>query len=235
MFIVHLLLFLITSYWWVRIVELTKTLATVFNLNLINLTIRISRLYFKYRHYRRYTRFGLKGPAPWPILGNVLDIGKLPFSEYELNNRQKYGDTYVDYILSTSGCISTSDPEIAKRILVKDFNSFQYRMTPRYMPKYTTRLVDLKSELNTYPELGSRFLNRILIFMQDDWKRIRAQMTPIFTSGKLKQMYKNFEYPIDNCACNIQQLIDAKKAHNVEVKKLMRSFSLDIIANVGDI
>ena len=58
------------------------------------------------------------------------------------------------------------------------------------------------------------------------------QITPVFTSGRLKQMYTNFDYPINNCVNNIQALIDNGTGGNVECKKLMRSFSLDIIANV---
>lgn len=45
-------------------------------------------------------------------------------------------------------------------------------------------------------------------------------------------MYENFDYPIDNCCNNIQELINAGQGGNIECKKLMRSFSLDIIANV---
>ena len=45
-------------------------------------------------------------------------------------------------------------------------------------------------------------------------------------------MFKNFDYPIGNCVRNIEELIEAGNGDNVEVKKLMRSFSLDIIANV---
>ena len=74
-------------------------------------------------------------------------------------------------------------------------------MIPKYMPKYA---------------------RSGLIFMKD-FKRVRSQMTPIFTSGKLKQMYRNFGYPIDNCVANIEELIDARKGDSVEVKKLVRS------------
>lgn len=44
--------------------------------------------------------------------------------------------------------------------------------------------------------------------------------------------YNNFEYPIGTCLKNIDQLIETGQNENVETKHLMRSFSLDIIANV---
>lgn len=68
--------------------------------------------------------------------------------------------------------------------------------------------------------------------MHSDWKRVRSQLSPVFTSNRLKLMFTNFDYPINNCLKNIDELIDAKKNENVEVKKLMRSFALDIIGNV---
>lgn len=45
-------------------------------------------------------------------------------------------------------------------------------------------------------------------------------------------MYENFDYPLSNCTRNIEEIIEAGKGDNVEVRKLMRSFSLDIIAKV---
>ena len=101
--------------------------------------LQLNRLHFKYSHKKKYTRYGLKGPSALPIIGNFPNIQHQPFYKYEVDNHEKYGSTYVDYILSEKGCITTSDPEIFKRILVKDFQSFQYRVAPRYMPKYARR------------------------------------------------------------------------------------------------
>lgn len=40
------------------------------------------------------------------------------------------------------------------------------------------------------------------------------------------------DYPLDNCTRNIEETIDAGQGGNVQVQKLIRSFSIDIIANV---
>ena len=46
-------------------------------------------------------------------------------------------------------------------------------------------------------------------------------------------MYENrFDLPIDTCIRNIDEIIDVGRGGNVEVRKLMRGFSLDIIASV---
>ena len=117
----------------------------------------------------------------------------------------------MDYLLAPDGCITTCDPQIAKRILVKDFAQFRYRVVPGYLPKYARKALN---------------------FTQADWKRIRAQITPVFTSARLRLMYSNFEYPLNNCTRNIDEILNARKGDNVDVRKLMRSFALDIIAKV---
>lgn len=45
-------------------------------------------------------------------------------------------------------------------------------------------------------------------------------------------MYENFDYPLANCTRNIDKIIETQKGADVDVRKLMRAFSLDIIANV---
>ena len=45
-------------------------------------------------------------------------------------------------------------------------------------------------------------------------------------------MYENFEYALNKCTRNIDEILEAKKGDNVEARKLMRSFPLDIIAKV---
>ena len=102
----------------------------------------------------------------------MLSVLGRPFYEYERATRKKYGSNWVDYLLAPNGCITTCDPQIAKRILVKDFAQFRYRVVPGYLPKYARKALN---------------------FTQADWKRIRAQITPVFTSARLRLMYSNFE------------------------------------------
>lgn len=93
----------------------------------------------------------------------MLDVLRRPFFDYEQEMFKKYGHTWVDYLIAPKGCITTSDPQLAKRILVKDFTHFQYRVVPGYLPKYA------RKSLN---------------FMQADWKRLRSQIAPVFTSSR---------------------------------------------------
>jgi len=162
-------------------------------------------------HNKRYTQYGLKGPFALPLVGNFPNIRFRTMFEWDYMNFKKYGHTYYDYLFSINGCLNTSDPELAKHVLIKAFPIFSNRISVPYLPVYA---------------------RKTLIFLEDDWKRVRAQTSPVFTSQRLKVIYGNFDYPIENCMKNIDQLIDSKQNDNVEVKKLMRSFTLDVIAHV---
>ena len=172
-------------------------------------------LLFLYNRWRCYLKFysqGLDGPRALPFFGNSLKIMWRPFKEYEAENLRTYGDTYVDYIIDNRGVIVTSKVDYVKKILVSDFHNFYHRFQPTFMHKYARKSV---------------------IFLNSDWKRVRSQITPVFTTSRLKMLFNNFKYPINTTLDNIADLIDSKKAQDgVDTKKLMKSFSLDIIGSV---
>ena len=113
-----------------------------------------------------------------------------------------------DYSMDKEGVIVTSKLAYVKQILQSDFQNFYYRSQRAYIPEFARRSV---------------------IFVNEDWKRIRSQVTPVFTSGRLKRMFKNFKHPIETTLENLDVLI--KKGSDVDVRVLMRSFALDIIGN----
>jgi len=63
------------------------------------------------------------------------------------------------------------DLEIAKHILVKDFDHFVDR-----------RPLHMNNEANKY------FLGMLVMMTGERWKTMRSIVTPVFTSGKLKAM-----------------------------------------------
>ncbi|XP_055385922.1 cytochrome P450 6g1-like isoform X2 [Condylostylus longicornis] len=63
------------------------------------------------------------------------------------------------------------DPELIKKVLIKDFNYFQDRFTT----------ADIHRDL-----LGS---NNLFLQKNPRWKKMRTNLTPVFTSGKIKQMF----------------------------------------------
>ena len=83
-----------------------------------------------------------------------------PF-EYELGNKQKYGDVYGVYS-GLSPTLTISDVELTKQVMIKDFHLFVNR-----------REVHILDDI---------WKNNLLNVYDDDWKRIRSITTPAFTS-----------------------------------------------------
>lgn len=51
------------------------------------------------------------------------------------------GRTFVDYVQDKNGVIVTSDPEILKKVLLKDFQIFSHRIQAFYTQPYARKAV----------------------------------------------------------------------------------------------
>ena len=69
-----------------------------------------------------------------------------------------------------------NDLELAKRILIKDFEHFTDR-------------TDLGNTTDIENEADRVFRQSFILLKGDAWKTQRSIMTPVFTSGKLKLMF----------------------------------------------
>ena len=96
--------------------------------------------------------------------------------------------------------ISINDPDLIRDVLVKDFPHFCDRGW------FFNEKVD--------PMSGHLF-----ILPGERWKRLRGKLSPIFTSGKLKQMYSLFSEVSDEMIDLCQQ--DLKKSDVLEMKDVI--------------
>lgn len=109
------------------------------------------------------------------------------------------------------------DLELAKQVLVKDFDYFTDRQP------YGHEFCSENSKNNKY------WANTLLTLKGDKWKHMRSSLTPVFTGGKLKNMVELIHKASDS-------LVQHLKAHcneEIEGKNLMRDFGFDVIASTG--
>ncbi|XP_025113207.1 cytochrome P450 3A24-like [Pomacea canaliculata] len=161
--------------------------------------------------YGVWKSLGVDGPKPSPFIGNHHQLateGIEPFIERRSN---KYGRTFGIY----SGRVPmlvTTDLDILKEVLVKNFNQFTDRFE--------------RAEI--FPEeVGS-----MLPFSTGaQWKRIRHILTPTFNTAKLKQM----ENYIQRCSIQLTKNIEkaVSKGEKIDVKKCFRGYTMDVIAGTG--
>ncbi|CAG2180319.1 unnamed protein product, partial [Oppiella nova] len=103
--------------------------------------------------------------------------------------------------------LTVADPALIKQILVKDFNAFRNRsLSP-----------------------GQDGLNMFRA-RDNNWKRVRAIVTPTFTAGKMRKMYAL----INHCYEDFLNTLDnnvSNGVNEVELKQLMGAYTMDVIAS----
>lgn len=109
-------------------------------------------------------------------------------------------------------CLLVKDTELIKSVLIKDFNVFYDRYVgdnDRDDPAGTYNLFNVKNP---------------------DWKELRTKISPVFTSGKLKQMFNLIEENGDDL---IKFLKNETKNNNSNyaVKDIAEKYTIDILMN----
>ena len=111
--------------------------------------------------------FPMGSSVTWEMLTQ-----KIPFIEMYDKLYWRFRDKpFVGFygVLGSSPALVINDLELAKRILIKDFDHFVDR-----------RHVDMAEEAN------KNLLNMLTALKGDKWKSMRSIISPVFTSGKLK-------------------------------------------------
>ncbi|XP_066156670.1 cytochrome P450 6A1-like [Euwallacea fornicatus] len=101
--------------------------------------------------------------------------------------------------------------ELIKRIMVKDFNSFRGR--------------------GIYYHDKDLLTMNVFFVSGDQWKKQRTKMTPIFTSGKLKQMFSIIKQKGEKMSRIVQEDVDLDRL--IDIKDLSARYTTDIIAEVA--
>ena len=141
---------------------------------------------------------------------NFIDADRL-LGEKEFKDVKIWG-----WFLTGQPILVVNDEELAKHILVKDFDHFT-----------DLRGFGYESESNDGLLIKYMFSN----MKGDKWKKVRKMTSGVFTSGKLKMMTPF----IVQCADNMEDyLADLElKQTEFEVKEVASKFNLDAFASAG--
>lgn len=144
---------------------------------LISITFILAIVYYWCKYtYSYWQRKGIPHIKPTPIIGNTKEAFTLK-RNFSLHLSDIYNDPKMAneavvgiYIFNQPGLI-IREAELLKSILIKDFNYFNNRF----------------SKCDPH---GDALGNNNLFFARDSyWKELRTKISPVFTSGKIKQMY----------------------------------------------
>lgn len=121
-------------------------------------------------------------------------------------------ERFVGVYTSLRPVLLIRDPTIIKDMAIKNFHHFDRRTV-------------------TGNAEADPMAKNILLQNGDEWKRMRAQLSPAFSSGKLKAMFST----IVNCGNSLDKYIDtfADTDVEVEIRDVFARFATNVIASVA--
>ncbi|CAG9858621.1 unnamed protein product [Phyllotreta striolata] len=165
------------------------------------------------RHYSYWKNLGVPGPKPWPLFGNYADnfFGKRTARQIATEIYRDYeGYPFVGIYKATTPALMIRDPELLRNILVKDFKHFT------------------DNDFEVDKEIDPVFGRNPFVLKGQEWKHKRAQLTPCFTSGKMKGMYIFLDTNAQRMIRYIEE--ETKMSTSMEARELCIRFTLDNVA-----
>ncbi|CAL1682606.1 unnamed protein product [Lasius platythorax] len=179
-------------------------------------TLMITAYFYMTRKFKYWKKRGITEIfPPTPFLGNFTEcllLRKAPAYFLKELYEQAKGLPYIGFYIFDKPFLLVRDRELAKNILVKDFNTFPDR--------YNTADPD--------DRLGC---NNLFFLKNPAWKMVRMKLTPFFSSGKLKKM---FELMLQ-CGRNLDTHLESLKSEGetIEVRELTAKFTTDVIGSTA--
>ncbi|KAB5531151.1 hypothetical protein PHYPO_G00137600 [Pangasianodon hypophthalmus] len=160
--------------------------------------------------YGFFKKLGIPGPRPWPFVGTFLSYRK-GFYNFDTECFKKYGKVWGIYD-GRLPILMTLDLEMIKAIMVKEcFSTFTNRRDANM-------------------DLAGPFADGITVVKDEKWKRIRASLSPFFTSGRLKEIFPIAEKYADH-------FIDHLKKRNpreaVKIKEVIAPYTMDVVTSAS--
>ncbi|CAG2170837.1 unnamed protein product [Oppiella nova] len=161
------------------------------------------------RNFGYFSQRGIKGPRPLVGVGNLWEMLFTSTHELVAQRYEKYGKIYGIFE-GNRPVLQVGDPELIKQILVKDFD------------KFVDRRADLKAK---HPIIDRLMANT----RGDDWRQIRATVSPSFSSAKMRKMYPLMTQ-------SLEELLDvldtyAKQRADIDGTDVFGCFTMDVIAS----
>ncbi|RZC39210.1 uncharacterized protein BDFB_009483, partial [Asbolus verrucosus] len=150
----------------------------------------------------------------WPLIGSMSDFAfkKKHIIDITVDIYQKFpNERCVGYMAFTKPFLMLRDLELIKQIGVKDFDHFHDHLAfdnVKSDPLISKTLVSLSGE---------------------EWRQMRATLSPAFTSSKMRSMYQLMA----ECAKNFVNHFRGKEQVAVDMKDIFSRFANDVIATAA--
>ncbi|KAH8348599.1 hypothetical protein KR084_009055, partial [Drosophila pseudotakahashii] len=178
-------------------------------------------LYLAYSFYHNtYTYWARKGvpyEPPLPLIGNMMGMGtKYNFRDINQRIYDKFKGKapFAGMFVFFKRTALITDPDLIKQILIKDFHHFQDR--------------GVFNNVRDDPLTG-----HLLTLQGEEWRSMRQKLTPVFSSGKIKQMSGVVVDVANHLVDAVDGAVSAAKVDDgdVEIKDICARFTTDVIGS----
>ncbi|XP_055390571.1 probable cytochrome P450 6a13 [Condylostylus longicornis] len=189
-----------------------------FLLFLIFITLFLAYIYKSFiESYKTWDQLSILNVKPKIPCGNFTNmvINKIHFGIECRNLYEKLKSSTIGFAgiyLFKQPCLFVVNPECAKLILAKDFNTFMNRGV-YYNPKDD-------------PLSGNIFFHE-----NQEWKALRQRLSFAFTSGKMKMMFNTLANVGNKLVEHINNSNTILNANEIDIKDLMARFTIDVISS----
>lgn len=164
-----------------------------------------------------WSRRGIKGVQPVPIFGELYNMLTKDRMLLEIERRQTLGKVY-GLVQSGVPRVVVADAEVIRQICIKDFDVFT------------------NHRLNVF---ANKYEKLFLVWLQnEEWKKVRSALSPMFTSAKIKKMSKFLDACAEDLIANFRSQIENKSGSIeegtiVNLRETYGLFTMDGIATCG--
>ncbi|EDW89797.1 probable cytochrome P450 6w1 [Drosophila yakuba] len=164
-----------------------------------------------------WKRHGVKYISPLPIVGCTRDFltARVPFFEQIQKFHEAPGfenEPFVGVYMTHRPALVIRDLELIKTVMIKKFQYFNNRA------------------LQTDPHNDALGYNNLFFARSPEWRQLRTKISPVFTTGKIKQMYPLMVKIGKHLEDSVERLGSGTK---VQVKDLCARFTTDLIATIA--
>ncbi|XP_030377437.1 cytochrome P450 6g1-like [Scaptodrosophila lebanonensis] len=172
------------------------------------------------RSHNYWQRKGLPYVRPTFLIGNTKEMFTLENS-FGLHLSEIYkapsmqNEAVVGIYVMNKPALVIRDPELVKSVLIKDFNEFSNRYG------------------RCDPHGDALASNNLFFVRNPKWKELRTKLTPVFTSGKVKQMYGLMQEIAEDLESHLVRHSNEQGKYSTEIKELCALFTTDTIASTA--
>lgn len=166
-------------------------------------------------HFSYWWRHGFQYLEPELIFGNIKPFVKkkksLGIAIWDLYNQTKR--PFIGVYMFFNPAILVRDVGLVKKVLITDFNHFYNRGL--YLNK---EKAPLAASLTT--------------LKGKDWKDLRTKLNPLFSSGRLRNMFPTIAFEADRLEKHIEDQVKDTGTAVIEIKDILIRYALDVIGSV---